>query len=89
MSDWNPRNVMSLPSYIKFKARMWARVDTLPDWVTSNDPTYTEGRTLSYESDRAYHEKEVWVGENLKYMMKWESVAQKDLDLVGMYAKVK
>jgi hypothetical protein len=80
---------MPTHSYLKFKAGAWAKVDDLPDWVTNNDPTYTEGRALSHESDRTYYEKEIWVGESLKYMMKWEPVAQKDLELVGMYAKIK
>lgn len=89
MAPWEPKEAMTTVSYLKFKAGRWAKVDSLPDWVTKNDPTYTEGRALSHEIDRAYYEKEIWVGDNLKYMMKWEPIAQKDLELVGMYAKTK
>jgi len=80
---------MTALSYLKFKVGLWARVDNLPNWVTNNEPTYTEGRALSHESDRTYFEKEVWVGESLKYKMEWEPVAQGDLELAGMYAKTK
>lgn len=89
MSSWEPKEAMTTTSYLKFKAGRWAKVNSLPNWVTNNEPTHTKGRVLSYESDRAYHEKEIWVGESLKYMMKWEAVAQKDLELIGMYAKIK
>ncbi len=80
---------MTAVSYLKFKAGLWASVDDLPDWVMNSEPTSTEGRALSHEGDRTYYEKEVWVGESLKYMMKWKAVAQKDLKLIGMYAKLK
>lgn len=89
MSSWNPREAMTLTSFLKFKMGRWAKTDSLPHWVMNNKPTHTEGQTLSYDSDRVYHEREIWIGENLMYMMKWEPVAQKELELVGMYAKIK
>jgi len=89
MSSWEPRGAMTAVSYLKFKAGLWASVDDLPDWVMNNEPTSTEGRALSHEADRTYYEKEIWMGDSLKYMMKWKAVAQKDLELIGMYAKLK
>lgn len=89
MTNWSPREAMTTLSYLKFKAGRWAKVKSVPDWVHNHKPTYTKGRTLYYDGDRKIYEKEVWVGESLKYMMKWEPVAQKEVELVGMYTQIK
>lgn len=64
-------------------------MNSLPEWVNNNEPTYTEGRKLSIDHDRAYHEREIWVGDNLKYKMEWTARAQKDLELDGIYVKMR
>lgn len=90
MPDWNPRDELGYFDYhFRFKLGGWCQVDSLPDWIHSNPPTYTKGRKLAIDGERAYHEREIWVGNNLKYLMKWIPQAQNDLELGGMYVKKK
>ena len=78
-----------LAYYLRFKRRKWCQVKSFPEWVLDNSPTHTEGQELSRESDRTYHERGFWVGDSLKYMVKWRKVANEKHEIEGMYVQLK
>lgn len=90
MTEWSPRAELGMLAYYgRFKRRKWCEVSSFPEWVLDNPPTYTEGRELSREGGRTYHEREFWVGDNLKYMVKWRKVANKKHEIEGMYVSLR
>jgi|APHM01.1.fsa_nt_gi hypothetical protein len=62
MIDWDPKDEMSLFSYIRFKLGGWAEVETIPEWVESASDPPPKRQIPTYGSVEA-----VFTGNNLEY----------------------
>jgi hypothetical protein len=75
MTEWDPRDVMGIIQYARFKSRMWVEVDPPPDWVSNAADDYYR----SYCDDnghRPYDETKVFVGDSLKYKIEYRNYGE-------------
>ncbi len=87
MTNWSPREVMGPIKYLKFKIRRWVRVSSVPEWVSKAEGDYYKGFQKKY-GHRPYDEEKVFVGENLKYKVKFVAISQGEI-MTMYYVKIK